>query len=152
MFRHIKFRLPFWSPLLPLAAMLGYAAMVPGCANTTTPPSGGPKDTIPPVLRKVEPLPGTVGVSSRKPRLEFTFDEYVKIKNMQNILLSPPLRRPLKAKTRGKSVVVEADPPLEIQFDGETPPITTPLRARILNRACRFIVSEEGYSQFSGTR
>ena len=28
------------------------------CANTTTAPSGGPKDTLPPVLLKITPEPG----------------------------------------------------------------------------------------------
>ena len=106
MFRHTKFRLPFWSPLLPVAAVLGYAMLAHGCANTTTPPSGGPKDTIPPVLRKVEPLPGTVGVPTRKPRLEFTFDEYVKVKDPKSIFLSPPLEKAPLFRMRGKTLVV----------------------------------------------
>lgn len=106
MFRHIKFRLPFWSPLLPVAAVLGYAMLAHGCANTTTPPSGGPKDTIPPVLRKVSPLPATVGVPTRKPRLEFTFDEYVKVKDPKSIFLSPPLEKAPRFRMRGKTLVV----------------------------------------------
>ena len=37
-------------PLIPAALILGSLMFPQGCANTTTPPSGGPKDTIPPVL------------------------------------------------------------------------------------------------------
>lgn len=44
---------------------------------------------------------------------------------------------------------VEADPPLEIQYDGEPTGITTPFTARILPAACRMIVSNEGYKAFS---
>ena len=77
-----------------------------GCANTTTPPSGGPKDTIPPVLRKVEPLPGTVGVRTHKPKLEFTFDEYIKVKDPKAIFLSPPLEKSPRYRMRGKTLVV----------------------------------------------
>lgn len=106
MFRHIKFHLPFWSPLVPVAAVLGYAMLAHGCANTTTPPSGGPKDTIAPVLRKVAPLPGTVGISTHKPKLEFTFDEYVKVKDPKAIFLSPPLEKSPSFKMRGKTLVV----------------------------------------------
>ena len=106
MFRHIKFHLPFWSPLIPVAAVLGYAMLAHGCANTTTPPTGGPKDTIPPVLRKVAPLPGTVGVPTHKPRLEFTFDEYVKVKDPKAIFLSPPLEKSPRFRMRGKTLVV----------------------------------------------
>lgn len=39
------------------------------------------------------------------------------------------------------SVVVEADPPLELQFDGETPVARTPFEARILPGAARFVVA-----------
>ena len=106
MFRHIKFHLPFWSPLVPVAAVLGYAMLAHGCANTTTPPTGGPKDTIAPVLRKVAPLPGTVGVATHKPKLEFTFDEYVKVKDPKAIFLSPPLEKSPRFKMRGKTLVV----------------------------------------------
>lgn len=77
-----------------------------GCANTTTPPSGGPKDTIPPVLRKVAPLPGTVGVPTHKAKLEFTFDEYVKVKDPKAIFLSPPLEKTPRFRMHGKSLVV----------------------------------------------
>ena len=36
-------------PLIPAALILGSLMFPSGCANTTTPPTGGPKDTIPPV-------------------------------------------------------------------------------------------------------
>ena len=106
MFRKIQSRLSFLIPLLPAAAVLGYALLAHGCANTTTPPTGGPKDTIPPVLRKIAPLPGTVGVPTHKPKLEFTFDEYVKVKDPKAIFLSPPLEKSPRFKMRGKTLVV----------------------------------------------
>lgn len=52
---------------------------------------------------------------------------------------------------RSKSVYVEANPPMEVQYDGEATRLTTPFTARVLPRAARFIVSEEGYEQFSET-
>ena len=76
------------------------------CANTTTPPSGGPKDTIPPVITKVNPLPGTVNVPTHGTKLVFTFDEYVKIKDANSIFLSPPMEKKPKGTIRGKSLVV----------------------------------------------
>lgn len=48
-----------------------------------------------------------------------------------------------------RTVRVTADPPLEVQYDGEATGLTTPFAARILPRAARLIVSEEGYEQFS---
>lgn len=47
------------------------------------------------------------------------------------------------------SVEIVADPPMEIQFDGEDTNATTPFKARILEKAARFIISDEGYDLFS---
>ena len=44
---------------------------------------------------------------------------------------------------QAKEVVVEADPPMQIQYDGEVATGSTPFTARILPGAARFIVSEE---------
>lgn len=48
-----------------------------------------------------------------------------------------------------KEVSIEADPELPIQFDGEATGHLTPIRARILPRAARFIVSEECVRAYS---
>ncbi|RNL48163.1 diacylglycerol/lipid kinase family protein [Paraeggerthella hongkongensis] len=50
---------------------------------------------------------------------------------------------------RARAVRVEADPPMEVQYDGEATRLTTPFSARILPKAARLIVSEEGYAQFA---
>lgn len=50
---------------------------------------------------------------------------------------------------RGRTVTVVADPPMQVQHDGEVPGLETPFTARVLDNAARFIVSEEGYSLFS---
>lgn len=44
---------------------------------------------------------------------------------------------------------VVADPPLEIQYDGEPTGITTPFTGRILPSACKMFVSDEGFKTFS---
>lgn len=100
-------------PLIPAAFILGNLIFPWGCANTTTPPSGGDKDTIPPTLKKVSPLPGTVNVSTHKTKLLFTFDEYVKIKDANGVFLSPPLEKKPKAVIRGKSVEVSFESDLD---------------------------------------
>ncbi len=100
-------------PLIPAALMLGAMIFPWGCANTTTPPSGGPKDTIPPTLRGVAPLPGSIRVPVHKPVIRFTFDEYVKIKDANNIFLSPPLEKKPKAVIKGKSVEVTFESDLD---------------------------------------
>ena len=40
-------------PAIPVLLVLGPVLFSHSCANTTTPPSGGPKDTIPPVIVKL---------------------------------------------------------------------------------------------------
>ncbi len=49
---------------------------------------------------------------------------------------------------RAAKVLVEAEPALEIQYDGEPTTMTTPFVAEILPQANRFIVSEEGFELF----
>lgn len=104
-------------PLVPACVVLGSLMFPWGCANTTTPPTGGPKDTIPPVLRKVEPLPATVHVPTKKTKLRFTFNEYVKIKDANGVYLSPPLEKKPKAVIKGKS--------LEVSFESDLDSNTT---------------------------
>ena len=99
-------RLSKYIPLIPAALVLGAMMFPSGCANTTTPPSGGAKDTIPPVLVKTYPLPGTVNVPTHKTQVKFTFDEYVVVKDPNNIFLSPPLEKKPKYRMSGKTLVV----------------------------------------------
>ena len=106
-------RLSKYLPLIPAALVLGAMMFPSGCANTTTPPSGGPKDTIPPVLVKTYPLPGAVNVPTHKTQLKFTFDEYVVVKDANNIFLSPPLEKKPKYRISGKSIVVSFESDLD---------------------------------------
>ena len=93
-------------PLLPVVAVLAAALHAPSCANTTEAPSGGERDTIPPVIRRISPLPGATEVPVSGARIVFTFDEFVTIKDAKNIFLSPPADKAPKAKIKGKSVVI----------------------------------------------
>ena len=93
-------------PAIPVGLVLGSMVFSHSCANTTTPPSGGPKDTIPPVIVKLYPYPGTKNIPVHKTQLEFTFDEYVVVKDQQSIFLSPPMEKPPKYKMKGKTMVV----------------------------------------------
>lgn len=96
---------------LSVGMTLGAMMFAPSCANTTTPPSGGAKDTIPPVVTKVSPLPGSTNVARKGTRLSVTFNEYVVVKESKNIYLSPPLEKKPQYKIREKSLVVS--------FEGE---------------------------------
>ena len=106
-------KLSKYIPLIPAALVLGAMMFPSGCANTTTPPSGGEKDSIPPILVKTSPLPGAVNVPTHKTQVKFTFDEYVVVKDANNIFLSPPLEKKPKYKISGKSIVVSFESDLD---------------------------------------
>lgn len=95
----------FW-PVVPVAFILASMIFSHSCANTTTPPSGGPKDTIPPVITEVYPALGQVNVPTHKTELQLKFNEYVVVKDAKSLFLSPPQEKTPKYKLKGKSVVV----------------------------------------------
>ena len=98
--------------IIALLALLA-PVFTPSCANTTQAPSGGKKDTIPPVIVNIKPLPGATSFPLEKGKIVFEFDEYVNIKTATDIFLSPPLEKKPKAKVVGRSVVVSFENPLE---------------------------------------
>ena len=100
-------------PLIPAAFILTSLFFPSGCANTTTPPSGGDKDTIPPVITKISPLPGTVNVPVHKTKIRFTFNEYVTVKDANSIFLSPPQQKRPQATIKGKSVEISFEDDLD---------------------------------------
>lgn len=93
-------------PAIPVGIILATMVFSHSCANTTTPPSGGPKDTIPPVISELMPLPGATNVPRIKTKLEMEFNEYVVVKDPKSLFLSPPLAKTPKYKIKGKSIIV----------------------------------------------
>lgn len=79
------------------------------CANTTQAPSGGAKDTIPPMLIAVSPAPGQTEVPVKKPVFYFAFNEYVVVKDAKSLIISPPLSKPLKTSIVKKSLKVTCE-------------------------------------------
>ncbi len=102
----MKKRLSNLLPIIPVAFIMGLTMFSHSCANTTTPPSGGPKDTIPPLITKLYPLDGQINVPRQKTKLVLTFNEYVTVKDPKSLFLSPPLEKAPKFKLQNKSVVV----------------------------------------------
>ena len=93
-------------PIIPVTIILASVIFSHSCANTTTSPSGGPKDTIPPVITKVYPTMGQVNVPTHKTKLKVEFNEYVVVKNPKSLFVSPPMEKAPKHKIQGKAVVV----------------------------------------------
>ena len=104
-------------PLIRALSALLIPVFMPSCANTTQAPSGGDKDTIPPYIVDIKPLPGATNFPLEKGKILFEFNEYVVIKTASDIFLSPPLEKRPKSRIVGKK--------LEITFEGKLEPNTT---------------------------
>ena len=100
-------------PAVPVAVILISMIFSHSCANTTTPPSGGAKDTIPPVITEIYPALGQVNIPVNKTKLVLEFNEYVTVKDGKSIFLSPPLEKAPKYKLKGKGVVITFESDLD---------------------------------------
>ena len=109
----MKKRLSNLLPIIPVAFILGMTMFSPSCANTTTPPSGGPKDTIPPHIVEIEPLMNSTNIPVHKPKIYIKFNEYVQVKDPKSLFLSPPLEKSPKFKMKGKGVVITFESDLD---------------------------------------
>ena len=100
-------------PGIPVTVILASMIFSHSCANTTQAPSGGAKDTIPPVIVRTVPENMSTNIPREGSEFVFTFDEYVTIKDAKNIFLSPPLKRQPKSRIKGKSLIVTFDEKLD---------------------------------------
>jgi len=92
--------------LLALGALIVTLTM-PRCASIGT-ISGGPKDTIPPVLVSSTPTMYEKNFSDKEIRLNF--DEYIALKDpSKQFFISPPIEKPAYPLPKGKSVIVKLD-------------------------------------------
>lgn len=84
--------------------MLFMGAFFTHCASIMT-PQGGPKDTIPPVIVKLEPDNFTTNFQEK--RIYIEFNEFVQIKDQQKeFYTSPAMKKLPLIATRGKGIVV----------------------------------------------
>ncbi len=75
-------------------------------------PSGGPKDSLAPVVLKVEPKNGQTGFNGKL--VQVFCNEYLKLKDKQkNFSVSPPMEKSPIYRTKGKSVRVEFEDTLK---------------------------------------
>jgi len=100
-------------PAIPIGIIISTLLFSHSCANTTTPPSGGPKDTIPPLLTGMYPVIGQTQVPAKKTKLQLKFNEYVVVKDPKGIYLSPPLEKSPLHKIKGKSIIIRFENDLD---------------------------------------
>lgn len=75
------------------------------CANVVS-PSGGPKDTVPPIVLQSNPENKSTNFSDKE--IHITFDEYVTLNNPNNnIMISPPMEKSPDYKLSGKSLIIK---------------------------------------------
>ena len=93
--------------ILTVLSVFAYCLHASSCASTKGAPSGGPKDTIPPVVVRTLPAENTVGFPVQKGEITIQFNEYVQLKDAyKNILLSPPQKKAVKSRVKGKGIVI----------------------------------------------
>lgn len=100
-------------PIIPVGLILGTMIFSHSCANTTTPPSGGPKDTIPPLITEIYPVLAQTNVPVHKPKIEIKFNEYVTVKDPKSLFLSPPLEKSAQFRLKGKGIVISFENDLD---------------------------------------
>ncbi|MBO5717884.1 MAG: Ig-like domain-containing protein [Alistipes sp.] len=95
------------SSLSAIIVLLFGAALFTKCASTMV-PTGGPKDTIPPVIVFMDPNNFTTNVDTlHPPKIYVEFDEYVQIKDLQKELFtSPAMKKQPTVTRRGKGIVI----------------------------------------------
>ena len=87
------------------------AAGFHSCANII-PPTGGPRDSLPPVLTKAEPDDSTTHFNTNK--ITLTFDEYVTVDNPQdNIVIWPNPKKPPTIESKLHTVTIKLRDSLE---------------------------------------
>lgn len=97
--------------ILSILLILSKILVLGSCANMI-PPSGGPRDSLPPVLRTVTPPDSSKGFSART--ITFTFDEYVELAEVQkNVLVSPTPEVNPQVESKLKTVTVKWEDTLE---------------------------------------
>jgi len=96
----IKGKIPFL-----IVAALAWIVIISSCANLGM-PVGGPKDTIPPVLIKTEPV--YKSLNYKGDNIKLTFNEYMAIEDISEaIVISPPMIKKPTIRTKSKTLVID---------------------------------------------
>ncbi|MBN2636183.1 MAG: Ig-like domain-containing protein [Prolixibacteraceae bacterium] len=94
-----------------IVAAFAWIVIVSSCANIGM-PTGGAKDTIPPVLTGTSPEFAATNFNGNEVR--FTFNEYLNIDDVsENLVVSPPLERRPIIRTKSKTLIVRFDEELK---------------------------------------
>lgn len=91
-------------PLI-IVAGLAWVVIISSCANIGM-PTGGPQDSIPPVLVQTQPKYKALNYKGKDVRL--TFNEYINTESIsEDLVISPPLDKRPVIRMRSKTLVIE---------------------------------------------
>ena len=93
-----------------MMSAIGIAGMY-SCANMGSGPQGGPRDLTPPKF--ILSTPERSAVNSKPQKAEIIFDEYVVLKDAQDVIVSPPMEMAPEIKSVGKKVSITFKDSLE---------------------------------------
>jgi hypothetical protein len=91
-------------PLL-IVAVLAWIVIISSCANQGM-PTGGPRDSVPPILLETSPQFKELNFSGNK--VQFTFNEFIVSDEVsEKLVISPPLEKRPIIRTKGKSLIIQ---------------------------------------------
>ena len=97
--------------IIRLFLISGFIVIIYSCAKISS-PSGGPRDKVPPVVVKSDPVNGARNFKGNK--LEILFNEYVVLDNINDkFMVSPPMKKKPRVVIKGKGVEVQFDEKLK---------------------------------------
>ena len=76
------------------------------CARVASPP-GGPKDETPPEIKKSSPQNHSVNFKDKV--IDISFDEYIRFDNINQLIVSPPMKTKPEIKMKGKGIQIRMD-------------------------------------------
>lgn len=90
-------------PLL-FVAVAAWILIISSCANLGM-PTGGPRDSIPPVL--IETTPAYKSLNYKGDDVRFTFNEYINTQDIsEELVISPPLNKRPIIRTKSKTLII----------------------------------------------
>ena len=97
--------------LLLVIIVVGYLSFFTSCANIGM-PSGGLKDSIPPVIVRSIPAYGQRNFTDQRIRL--TFNEFVIVEGLNDkFVVSPPIKKRPIIRTKGKTLIIDLNEKLK---------------------------------------
>ncbi len=102
------------SLVVVIIILVQYLLQTTGCAIIVA-PTGGPKDSLPPVLMSALPKDSTKNFTENDKKIIFEFNEFVELKDIQkNLIVSPYPKTPPTVESKLRTVTVRLKDTLQV--------------------------------------